>query len=124
MRSISRALICLNPAEPWKVGFDGNLAVYDLRYTLTHEIGHTIGLDHPAARGELMYVDYEEKFRVPQPGDVRGAAALYGPTGAQSVIANMPTKSFTPDALKEWVEAGFHIDLDKEGVGRRSGPPT
>ena len=37
--TIRQALICLNPDESWKVGFDGNLNSFDLRYTLTHEIG-------------------------------------------------------------------------------------
>jgi hypothetical protein len=75
---LRQSLICLNPAEHWKVGFDGNLAVYDLRYTLQHEIGHAIGLDHPSGEGELMNFRYVEQFRTPQIGDIRGAVALYG----------------------------------------------
>lgn len=109
-RSISRALICLNPAERWKIGFDGNLNVYDLRYTLMHEIGHAIGLDHPEKREALMYVDYEEKFRAPQSGDIHGAATLYGPASPGSAVASMPKRAFTPDAWKEWVELGFHLN--------------
>src|SRR5690606_30338791 len=54
LRPIERSLICFNPTKRWKVGFDGNLAVYDLRYTLAHEIGHAIGLDHPEPHGQLM----------------------------------------------------------------------
>lgn len=77
--SLARSVICLNPDEPWKVGFDGNLAVYDVRYALTHEIGHAIGLDHPGRAGELMDFRYREDFRVPQPGDIAGAVFLYGP---------------------------------------------
>ena len=34
VKPISRGLICLNPARQWKVGFDGDLQRYDLRYTL------------------------------------------------------------------------------------------
>ena len=52
--SIRQSLICLNPVKPWKVGFDGNLKVYDIRHTIAHEIGHAIGLDHPGASGSLM----------------------------------------------------------------------
>jgi matrixin len=51
---ISQSLICLNPTTRWKIGFDGDLDVYDLRYTISHEIGHAIGLDHPGAEGQLM----------------------------------------------------------------------
>ena len=52
--SIRQSLICLNPAKRWKIGFDGNLKVYDIRHTFAHEIGHAIGLDHPGASGSLM----------------------------------------------------------------------
>ncbi|HZP19075.1 MAG TPA: matrixin family metalloprotease [Bauldia sp.] len=87
---LTRSVICLNPAERWKIGFDGNLDVYDLRYTLTHEIGHAIGLDHPSGFAELMGFRYLERFSGPQPGDIAGAVALYGPapgaaTGAAGV---------------------------------------
>jgi hypothetical protein len=79
LRPIERSLICFNPTKRWKVGFDGNLAVYDLRYTLAHEIGHAIGLDHPEPRGQLMSRRYQEDFRTLQPGDVSGVVRIYGP---------------------------------------------
>ena len=103
---LRQSLICLNPAEHWKVGFDGNLEVYDLRYTLQHEIGHAIGLDHPSAEGELMNFRYVEQFRTPQAGDIRGAVALYGarPDGGVAVAkapapAKPPPVASTPAAL-------------------------
>ncbi len=82
--SLTRSVICLNPAQPWKVGFDGNLNVYDIRYALTHEIGHAIGLDHPGRAGELMDFRYQEAFRIPQLGDIAGATFLYGPNPMQT----------------------------------------
>lgn len=78
VRQIERALVCLNPRARWKIGFDGNLDAYDLRYTLAHEIGHAIGLDHPHPSGSLMSYRYEERFRELQPGDIDGAIAIYG----------------------------------------------
>lgn len=75
---INKALICLNPAKRWKIGFDGDLKTYDLRYTLAHEIGHAIGLDHPPGSNQIMHFRYEERFRSLQPGDIRGAVAIYG----------------------------------------------
>lgn len=86
---IARSLICLNPREGWKVGFDGNLDVYDLRYTIAHEIGHAIGLDHPSASGQLMSYRYDETKTGLQAGDVKGAALLYGSRPGSSRFANV-----------------------------------
>jgi hypothetical protein len=88
VRPLDRSLICLNPEHSWKVGFDGNLDVYDLRYTLKHEIGHAIGLDHPGTTSQVMSYRYEERFRQLQPGDIRGAVALYGST--QNLMVETP----------------------------------
>lgn len=79
IRPLARARICLNPTRLWKVGFDADLDVYDLRYTIAHEIGHAIGLDHPGPAGQLMGFTYKERFRDLQPGDLAGARLLYGP---------------------------------------------
>lgn len=78
VRSIRKSLVCLNPAVPWKIGFDGNPKIYDLRYTLVHEIGHAIGLDHPGPEGQVMSFQYSEEFRAPRKGDRNGAGRLYG----------------------------------------------
>jgi hypothetical protein len=91
--SIARSVICLNPAQKWKVGFDGDLDVYDLRYALEHEIGHAIGLDHPGVTGVLMDFRYREKFSGPQAGDIAGALALYGEKGASAPVAAVAAPS-------------------------------
>jgi hypothetical protein len=78
-RRLKQSVICLNPEEHWKVGFDGDLERYDLRYTLMHEIGHAIGLDHPPGRNAVMDFSYRERFRTLQPGDIAGVVAIYGP---------------------------------------------
>ncbi len=77
--SIDRALVCVNAERRWKVGFGGRRDAQDLRFTLTHEIGHALGLNHPGPHGQLMSFSYRESFAGLQPGDVKGVQALYGP---------------------------------------------
>ena len=97
VRRIAKSMICLNPTRRWKVGFDGNLEAYDIRYTMAHEIGHAIGLDHPSPSGELMSFRYGEDFRGLRPGDVAGAVALYGARGAPVVAAAPKVGAGAPD---------------------------
>ncbi len=87
VRTIDQALVCLNPEHEWKVGFDGDEGVYDIRYTLIHEIGHAIGLDHPGPSGQVMAFRYTEAFDKLQPGDLRGIRRLYGPAAAEAWLA-------------------------------------
>jgi hypothetical protein len=87
VRLIDQALVCLNPDWGWKVGFDGDTDVYDIRYTLIHEIGHAIGLDHPKSEGQIMGFRYTEAFAELQSGDVRGIRRLYGPSASGSELA-------------------------------------
>ena len=94
--AISRSLICLNAQQPWKVGFDGNLKVYDLRYALMHEIGHAIGLDHPDSPNAVMDFHYTEAFSSLQPGDIAGAVALYGARRSLTTVAAAPLRASAP----------------------------
>lgn len=85
---LKRALVCLNPAQKWKIGFDGDLTRYDLRYTLMHEIGHAIGLNHAGRRGSLMSFKYNETSRDLRVGDIAGVRLLYGTRGVAAVETN------------------------------------
>ena len=82
VQQIQRAFVCLNPVQSWKIGFDGDLSVYDLVHTLTHEVGHVIGLDHPRGTGHVMSRRYDESALGLSQGDIAGAVALYGPPRA------------------------------------------
>lgn len=113
--TIVGSVICLNPARTWKVGFDGNLDAYDVRYTLMHEIGHAIGLDHPGVPGEVMDFRYEESFSSLQAGDRAGAVDLYGPrtvTADAPLIEPLPTD--VEDGTRTLVtrQHGFGIAVD------------
>ena len=76
---IEQAYVCLNPAQGWKVGFDGDLQIYDLKYTFTHEIGHAIGLDHPGKTGAIMAYRYDENTSLLSPSDIAAVQSIYGP---------------------------------------------
>lgn len=90
--TIERSLVCLNPAKSWKIGFNADANAQDLRYTLTHEIGHAIGLNHASPSGQVMSFIYGEDFMDLQPGDIEGVTILYGPPTAP-VLATHPASS-------------------------------
>lgn len=115
-KPISRALVCLNPLRRWKVGFDGDLKKYDLRYTFAHEIGHAIGLDHPGGGDQIMGYRYEEHFRTLQSGDILGAVALYGEARNAGLpqIQTDPAQTRAPGSsirrfAKRWGTRGFNV---------------
>lgn len=101
VRLIEQALVCLNPEQKWKIGFDGNTEVYDIRYTLIHEIGHAIGLDHPGPDGQIMGFRYTEMIAGLQPGDLRGIRLLYGLPTSGGELAATGANTRTTESTRE-----------------------
>lgn len=123
-RPIVAASICLNPEQPWKVGFDGNLVAYDLVHTLTHEIGHAIGLDHPSGRGHVMSFRYDESRDGLSEGDVMGAVVLYGarpPPGSGG--RGTPCRGATPLSTRKRPHRARHQVVSSCSLGFRSDVP-
>ena len=76
--AIEQAYVCLSPQARWKIGFDGNVEIYDLRHTFAHEIGHAIGLDHPGKSGSVMAFGYDERVQKLTQSDISAVQKLYG----------------------------------------------
>jgi hypothetical protein len=82
---ITEADIVLNPFVQFSD--DGTLGTFDLESTITHEIGHLLGLTHSFSLGSAMYGNYgrnglfglqARSARTLSPEDVAAVRALYG----------------------------------------------
>lgn len=120
VRAIEQALVCLNPDHKWKIGFDGDEDTYDVRYTLVHEIGHAIGLDHPGPSGQVMAFRYTEAFEDLQPGDLRGIRQLYGPAaGSIGPLGafERPAQLSASDHAKVFIDRSFVSAVTVDEIG-------
>jgi predicted Zn-dependent protease len=117
--TIMEADVVINPAAQFST--DGTPGTYDLEATLTHEIGHVLGLEHSSEAGAAMqprqgtnglYEQAAVSSRTLSDDDRAGAHALYGSHENFGVIAGT-----IRDATGA-VAVGAHVWAEDARTGR------
>jgi hypothetical protein len=110
--------VVLNPCLQFST--DGTTGTYDLESTLTHEIGHLLGLDHSGIIGATMQPQQGQNGLYNLPAftprtlsdDDRAAIHhLYGPRSGLGAIAGTLTAGGTP-------VFGGHVWAENQGTGQ------
>ncbi len=109
---ITEADIVLNPYQQFST--DGTFGTYDLESTLTHEIGHLLGLSHSSFPGSTMFENYGRNgmFGMANFGartlstlDIAAVAALYGAVNFEDNCCSSLTADITADSRGTvWLE--------------------
>ena len=122
---LERTIIRFDPEENWSTGGNAIETEIDFLYTSTHEIGHSLGIEHSNSDDALMAENYNSELKSLQIDDVAAITSIYGPSKVEKTDIN---RFFNPDvgghfftgSQAEAMTVNQTLTYQSEGVGFRA----
>jgi hypothetical protein len=119
---LNSVVVAMDSSEDWVLGGDASADKIDFSSSVTHEIGHAIGIDHSLDANALMNAAYSTTIFNIQKDDIDAAVTIYGSNDIRSIDVFRfynPTVGghlFTAD-VEEKNNVDGNIDFISEGTG-------